>query len=418
MRRLLLLLLGLLCLGAGAAPLPRTVVFVSLDGLKADDALASDAPATLRRLKAEGAWAEGVEPVVPPVTYPNHATLATGVRPLRHGISTNVALDPPGEWRFYAEHLRATPLWEAVRARGGRVAALSWPVTVGADIDLLVPEYFRYGLPGDAPLLDALCRPPGLLRRLVGSGPAPDRRRGLDDFLAGSAETLLREDRPDLLMLHLVDLDHAQHESGPGSPEARSTLEAEDRRLGRLLAALPQGAVLVLASDHGFTPVREDISVPVLMQRTGLGERFLAEAAGGYCGLSWKGEPDEAVLAQALATLAAVPEIARVLTRADLDAVGAFPGAALALESRDARVFSSRKEGPLVGPSRNKGAHGFDPRRPDQQAAFFAWGRGVRPGRLPRLRMIDVAPTVAGLLDVRLPEAEGRAQEILAEEPR
>jgi len=41
---------------------------------------------------------------------------------------------------------------------------------------------------------------------------------------------------------------------------------------------------------------------------------------------------------------------------------------------------------------------------------FVAWGSGVRRGvRIPWLRQIDVAPTVALLLGVPLDEADGRA---------
>lgn len=395
--RALLLLLALL--GLGAAPLPRRVVVISLDGLRASQDL-TGLP-TLQRLQREGAWSEGVEPVVPSTTYPNHATLVTGVRPLRHGISGNASPTRPGDWHFYASELRATPLWRPVRERGGRVASLSWPVTVGADIDLLVPEYVRFGLPHDAPLLDALCRPQGLLRRLA--PVVPDRRDGLDDFLTDAALQLLREERPDLTLLHLVDLDHVQHESGPDSPEAGEVLRREDARLARLLEV---EATFVLVSDHGFTRIAEDLSVPVLLQETGLAEHFTPQPEGGYCGLYWRHAPDDAVLAHALAVLPGA------LARAELDRLGAFPGAALALKAEGDRVFSSRKDGPRTAPSRRKGAHGFDPTRPDQHAVFVAWGPGIRPARLPRMQMVDVAPTVARLLRVRLPDAEGRAVDL------
>lgn len=395
--RALLLLLALL--GLGAAPLPRRVVVISLDGLRAAQDL-SGLP-TLQRLQREGAWSAGVEPVVPSTTYPNHATLVTGVRPLRHGISGNASPTRPGDWHFYAEELRATPLWRPVRERGGRVAALSWPVTVGADIDLLVPEYVRFGLPHDAPLLNALCRPPGLLQRLA--PVVPDRRDGLDDFLTDAALQLLRQERPDLTLLHLVDLDHVQHEFGPDSPQARDTLQREDARLARLLEV---EATVVLVSDHGFTRISEDLSVPVLLEQTGFAQHFTPQPEGGYCGLYWRHAPDEAVLQRALDTLPGA------LTRQELDRLGAFPDAALALKAEGDRVFSSRTQGPLEAPSRRRGAHGFDPTRPDQHAVFVAWGPGIRPARLPRMRMEDVAPTVARLLGVELPEAEGRAADL------
>jgi len=56
------------------------------------------------------------------------------------------------------------------------------------------------------------------------------------------------------------------------------------------------------------------------------------------------------------------------------------------------------------------GAHGYDPTLPEMSAIFFAAGPDIRSGRLTRVRNIDVAPTVARLLDVELgPTVDGRA---------
>ena len=56
------------------------------------------------------------------------------------------------------------------------------------------------------------------------------------------------------------------------------------------------------------------------------------------------------------------------------------------------------------------GAHGYDPARyPEMHGIFVALGRGVPKGaRLPRVRAIDVAPTVAKLLGIEPPaQSEG-----------
>jgi hypothetical protein len=56
------------------------------------------------------------------------------------------------------------------------------------------------------------------------------------------------------------------------------------------------------------------------------------------------------------------------------------------------------------------GAHGHDPSIPEMSAVFFAAGPDIRAGRLTRARNIDVAPTVARLLDVELgPTVDGTA---------
>src|SRR5688572_13286008 len=71
---------------AAATARDRIVVMISIDGLAGhylDDPKA-EMP-TLRGLAAKGARATGMKPSVPTVTWPNHATLMTGVHPVRHG---------------------------------------------------------------------------------------------------------------------------------------------------------------------------------------------------------------------------------------------------------------------------------------------------------------------------------------------
>ena len=48
--------------------------------------------------------------------------------------------------------------------------------------------------------------------------------------------------------------------------------------------------------------------------------------------------------------------------------------------------------------------HGYAPDHPDMGGILLAMGRGVSAGtRLPAVRMIDVAPTVAKLLGIEPP---------------
>jgi hypothetical protein len=101
--------------------------------------------------------------------------------------------------------------------------------------------------------------------------------------------------------------------------------------------------------------------------------------------------------------------IAAVLDADSLRALGGFPGAAYLVSMAPGFTTGSRTTGPLVMPSRDRGAHGYLPDVPEMRAAFFIAGPGVPAGRLlGEIDMRDVAPTLAGLLGVRLPSAEGR----------
>jgi predicted AlkP superfamily pyrophosphatase or phosphodiesterase len=57
----------------------------------------------------------------------------------------------------------------------------------------------------------------------------------------------------------------------------------------------------------------------------------------------------------------------------------------------------------------NGGTHGYLNSDPQMQAIFMAWGSGIKPGvRLGTISNLDVAPTIAALLGIKLTNATGR----------
>jgi hypothetical protein len=89
-----------------------------------------------------------------------------------------------------------------------------------------------------------------------------------------------------------------------------------------------------------------------------------------------------------------------------------MPGAAFGLEVAPGYGYSGACRGPLVRAGRG-GTHGFLPTRPAMATGFIAHGAGVKPGVvIERVRLVDVAPTVARLLGLATPPMEGR---VLAE---
>src|SRR5262244_3870926 len=138
----LLVALALFVTTAGAQTPPPIVLMISIDGLRPDYVTAADKHGlkipTLRRFVSEGAFAEGVQGVIPTVTYPSHTTLITGVWPAKHGILSNTIFDPlrtgQSAWYWYAEDIRSPTLWDAAATAGWTTASLQWPVSVGARI--------------------------------------------------------------------------------------------------------------------------------------------------------------------------------------------------------------------------------------------------------------------------------------------
>src|SRR5207302_1649167 len=119
------------CAHAVAARAPdgpvKHVIILTVDGLLPAAYLAPEqhglAVPTLRRMAAEGAAADpGALSVFPTVTYPAHTSIATGVRPARHGITSNLAADPLRQnqegWNWYYQDIQHITLYEVALQAG------------------------------------------------------------------------------------------------------------------------------------------------------------------------------------------------------------------------------------------------------------------------------------------------------------
>jgi predicted AlkP superfamily pyrophosphatase or phosphodiesterase len=69
-------------------PRDRVLILVSLDGFRWDYLQKYKAP-HLSKLAAEGVHAERLIPMFPSMTFPNHHTIVTGLRPTHHGVVHN-----------------------------------------------------------------------------------------------------------------------------------------------------------------------------------------------------------------------------------------------------------------------------------------------------------------------------------------
>lgn len=434
----------------------RYGLIISVDGLKGDWACEPDKHGVklpnITKLGKGGIKAPIVG-VFPSVTYPSHTSLITGCHPAKHGILANEIFEPPtvlrsGKWYWDYSAIKVPTLLDAAKAKGWTTAAVSWPVCVGAPVDVNFPEIWQ---PGSYDLafqeIAKHCKPPDLIPRVLTRytlGRGQDR----DVTLTHVARYIVEEYKPRLMLVHLVELDSVQHQYGPDTPEARAEAERSDARVGELLASyeaagLLKNTVVAIVSDHGFLPTRKSFHVNVVLTQAelikpGKDEKGPAEDwdavgwnAGGSCSIMLKKPDDVAVLERvrkALAPYTGKPDspILRILERHDIERVGGNPGAALMLDAGEGWTFGSSRNGPTMADSTRgdhplRGMHGQIPDRPELEATFVVAGPGVAEGlTVPSMRMIDVAPTLAGFLDLGLPTAEGvsRAGDAPKSEPR
>jgi predicted AlkP superfamily pyrophosphatase or phosphodiesterase len=226
--RVMVLFLCILSLQAASAQsLERHMIVIGVDGLSVDGVRTAKMP-HLRKLMARAAWTLEARGVIPTLSSPNWASVIDGAAPEQHGITSNgylrhmveiepVCRDAEGMFPTIFEILR-------MQRPTSRIAVFhDWK----GFADLV-----EKGAP------NVMQHEPGAARTTA------------------AAIEYWKHNRPDLMFIHLDNVDQAGHDSGWTSHSYYQAVEEADQHIGQIVAMLEeQGAVnstyLLVTSDHG-----------------------------------------------------------------------------------------------------------------------------------------------------------------------
>jgi len=369
------------------------LVVISIDGLDARylrdaDRLNLKIP-TLRKMVKQGASSAGVVGVLPDDAWATGTTMVTGVPPARHGVSgARSPRQSPG----------VATLWQAVGAEHRKTALLYWPATVAAEADYNCPQFWEGEQAADLPFeaISQQCTP-GLVQRISSVYPIFSKSQWNDSTALLGLRYLLQFEQPDLSLVHIADLDQEQHETGALSLYSREVLENQDEMIGQALAKLPPHTQVAVVSDHGFET--EDF---VVRPRVLIGSKTV-EVREGLIGA--KTASDAAALRKLVGSRKS--GIAREITLEEARrVVPEAAGWSAVFTTMTNYVASESVKGKGVGAGTHKGVHAFWPNRANFRSVFLLAGDGVKPVRLPEISMLQIAPTLADVLGVKLPAAE------------
>ena len=363
---------------SAAEPAPSTVVLISLDGARPADLTQARLPSLLAVGRA-GGLAEALVPVDPTNTFPNHVSLATGVRPDVHRLVNNTFVDPErGLFRRQRPHewIESEPIWSVAERHGVPAASYYW---VGSEGDW--------------------SRGPGPSESRVFSSRTSERTK-VDQILAWLGQNDLAR-RPRLITAWFHGPDHAAHDHGPDSAEVSASLVPQDQAIGRLVRVMEERGLfltttLLFVSDHGMVQAERRVNLGARLREAGLHPRVLG--IGGFASVVLGASRTPATLARTLwvareAGLAAWPpaeapeewhvddpRFGDVVVRAPLGT---------AIVSRTGAL---------------EGFHGYAAEEPPMAGILVARGRGVAPGtHLGRVSNLSIAPTVLRLLELPVP---------------
>jgi hypothetical protein len=190
------------------------VAIISIDGLR-PDAIQTAGAANIMALAARGSYTWGAKTIYPSNTLPAHISMLSGYAPDEHGVTWDDYLPSRGP-------ILVPTLFAAARAKGLRTA-----MVVGKE---------KFTTFRDTGACDTWVL------------AAPD-----DDDVAGRVPTALGA-RPDLLFVHLPDVDLVGHAKQWMSADYLAAVRRADAAVGRIVAALAPDTTVIVTADHGGRP--------------------------------------------------------------------------------------------------------------------------------------------------------------------
>ncbi|HVW87436.1 MAG TPA: ectonucleotide pyrophosphatase/phosphodiesterase [Bryobacteraceae bacterium] len=389
-----------------AAQPVQKLLIISIDGFDArflsNPALRVKMPNT-RRLMRDGASATVIG-VAPSDSWPSHASIVTGVAPWQHGVVANARPGAPGQRFFESSSIKTETLWDAATKKGLRTATIYWPGTVGAGVAFDFPEYWEERQGNAIPMAPIAQKstPAGIIDRVSQMFPPFDKQLWDDSSSADAALYLLSSEKADVVFVHMAEADAEQHDTGALSIYAREILENDDDMIGQILAKAAPGTLVALVSDHGFENSLHIVRPRVLLQQAGVRGRVEVED-----GLIGTGDLAVADALRKLVGLGRKSGIAREVRMSEVKSKA--PSLArwvAAFDTLPDYIPSNEDRGAGVGPGTHLGVHGLWPTRPGYRSVFILAGTGVHSVKLGEIDMLQIAPTLAEAIGVKLPAAK------------
>lgn len=372
----------------------RPVILVSIDGFK-PEYLGRGVTPTLNALAKDGVRAESMRPSFPSITFPNHYTLVTGLRPDHHGIVANTMDDKNiAGVRFKMSNKDAVldrrwwdgaePVWVTAEKNQVKTGIMFWPGSEAA-IHGIRPSAYK--------AFDETVTPAARVDTVLG-------------WVGQPAAT-----RPGFLTVYFDQVDHAGHDFGPDTKEVTAAAATVDAAIARLVDGLRVrniNANIVIVSDHGMaaTSPQRTIQLDQIAQPA----NYDVVVYGSFAGIEPRAGQEDVVAAALLKPHEHMQcwKKENIPTRYQY---GKHP--------RVPRFICSADVGWLVVPDAkaaakaNSGAHGYDNLSKEMQALFIANGPAFKKATvLPPFDNVDVYPLLMKLLRVPAQPSDGKIDAI------
>lgn len=411
------------------------LVIISLDSLGFNDINEhqSELP-TLNKLVNGGTWVKEVSGIYPTLTYPSHTTIITGQYPNVHGIINNTKIQTTRrspDWYWYQKDVQVPTLYDLAHKNNMKTAAFLWPVTAGSKITYNLAEIFPNRIWTNQVLVSLKASSPLFILEMnkkYGKLRKGIKQPQLDEFITACAVDTIKNKKPNLTLLHLVDMDSMRHRYGVRSGEAMEALRRLDKHVKQVIDATKVAGTFedtnfVILGDHYQINVDKMIHLNTLFAKrgwlTGKPDQtirkdwsVLAKTCDGSTYIYTKNFSQIKRLRE---VISGVEGVERIYSNEEAIARGADPKCTLMVEAKAGYYFTDegsrsnvveRVMPEMMGhPDRYQGVHGYDPNKPGYKTTIIFNGPMVKENQtIDGAKLVDEAPTFAKLLGLKFPE--------------
>lgn len=423
----------------------KYVIVISFDAVSEEDLEFLSKQPNFSKLIKNGALIKNVESVYPSLTYPAHATIVTGKYPKNHGVINNTVLDFKNDnpdWYWYRKYIKGDTIFDLAEKSGMKTCSILWPVTARSKITYNMPEIFctkRYdnqilksALAGSKIYQVNMNKKFGYLRQGM-------EEPYLDNFATEVAKKTIRELKPNLILLHLIDSDSQKHKYGIENKEVIESLKRHDERLGEIieslkLAGIYEDSTIIALGDHSQINVNNVIKLNSILMKNDLinvngnkikSYKAIAKSCDGSSYIYLKNKNDVETRKKVRDILNELKNkysnvIEEVYNNEEIKNLGADINASFMIEAKRGYYFIDDFLGEAIEvidetskiKHKLRASHGYLPSRDNYKTFFIAYGKTIKKGVvLEKGKLINHGPTIAKILDIDLRDCDGIVEE-------
>ncbi len=431
----------------------KKMMILSIDALQTQDLPMLSTLPNFSKILKKASIVKDVREVYPTLTNVNHVSIITGVTPDKHKVFHNMRPFVPTKnvdwnmvgknWFWKSEYIKVPTIVDAAKKKGLVTACISWPSMGGQVPDYNLAELWSKTKSTVFETFDMSCTK-NIMDQYFEKYIQPfpfHQSSDIDAFTVPIAVDLIKTQKPDLLLEHIIWLDYTRHKNGNNHPvKIREALERIDTMLGQLLDAYKEAGTyentnFFIMGDHGQMNIKESFHINVYLRQSGLiqldeqGEVLDYDAYSFSAGFSTQiilKDPENKELVEKVQKVLhqmqqEYPEyIEKIYTKQEVEEQEHLSGGfSFVVEAISGICFENMFEGPMTLSSESSdykvypSNHGYHPSK-GPKPTLIAFGPDIQENKVIQgASVLDECPTFAKVLGVNMSGLMGKAFDFL-----